>query len=59
MGQFRHDANFVLDVVPSAAQDLRDVDDEVELFAAVLNGLFGFGFFDRGGVTAVREPDRR
>lgn len=51
-------ADLVADVAPIAAEDFGNVDDHVQLLAAVGDGLFRFGDLDRGRVAAVREADR-
>jgi hypothetical protein len=36
---------------------LADVDNDIELLAAVFEGGDGFGSFDRSSMTAVRKSD--
>ena len=57
MSGLHHAADLLLDFAPTATSNLRDVDDHIQLLAAILNGTFCLDEFGRRRMPPVRKTD--
>jgi len=57
VGYLRHRPDIVANIVPVLAENFSDIDDHVQLGAAVLQRRFGFGYLHGCPVAAVRKPE--